>query len=244
MKKITIGISAPCYNEYHNIDIFFKNILKLNNKFNVRLCIVDDSSTDGTLDKINLYKKKYKFITLIKRQKIIGQTQVYSAYHLGLKTLLKDSSIKYFLQLDTDNVCSLKNIFEGLNKIVHNPNIGCVKLTKYFSNSKITRSLLRSFLSRIYTSVCKFFFNSNITDYSTGIRFYNRKTLSLLVSRKIIFTSPIGLLDDLLFLIKRKINIHEVPFSFQDRKYGKSFFGWKVAFIMCLQFTQCIIRNL
>jgi dolichol-phosphate mannosyltransferase len=244
MKKFIIGVSAPTYNEIHNIDFFIKNILKLKRFYDIRLCFVDDQSTDGTKNKIYFYKNRYKFISVIERLKDHNKSQVYSAYHRGLLELYKNKKINYFTQLDTDNVCSYSNINTALKVITSNRNIDCVKLSKYLSKKKISRTFVRSFLSKFYTIICKLLFENNLTDYSTGIRFYNRKTVALLIFRNKLFYTPIGLLDDLLFLIKKKVNITEIGFDLKERKYGKSFFGFKVAFFMFIEFIYCIYVNL
>ena len=52
MDKILIII--PTYNENNNIDILIKSIFNKNLEFNI--LIVDDNSTDGTLEKIHELK--------------------------------------------------------------------------------------------------------------------------------------------------------------------------------------------
>ena len=68
MDKILIII--PTYNENNNIDILIKSIFNKNLEFNI--LIVDDNSTDGTLEKIHELKKIYKNLFLLKRPNKMG----------------------------------------------------------------------------------------------------------------------------------------------------------------------------
>ena len=243
MKKF-IGFSVPTYNEEKNISIFLDSIIKnFNNKY-LFVCIVDDESKDNTANIVKEYTQKYKFIHLIKRKKHTKRTQVYTAYHAGLKFLINNDNINYFCQLDSDNMVDIKSIKNAFHKLIEDSSIDVVKLSKYHSESIIERSSIRRFYSYIYSFICKIFYTSNIKDYSTGIRFYNRKSLSFLIKYNKIFLSPIGLLDDLLILINNKFVIYEIPFTLSDRQFGKSFINLKESILCLLELLFCIFINL
>ena len=76
MKKIVI--CSPTYNEVGNIEILCTEIFKVNKNFHV--LIIDDNSTDGTLELIKKLKFKFKNLNLIKRKKKLG---IGSAYRVA-----------------------------------------------------------------------------------------------------------------------------------------------------------------
>ena len=57
MKKTTLSIIIPCYNEAKNIEKILSRILDVK-KIDKQIIIVDDKSTDNSIKKIFKYKKK------------------------------------------------------------------------------------------------------------------------------------------------------------------------------------------
>ena len=71
MKKDYISIIIPCYNTAKYIDKCLDAIINESFK-NYEIILVDDCSTDNTLDILKEYEKKYKFITVLKNEKNSG----------------------------------------------------------------------------------------------------------------------------------------------------------------------------
>ncbi len=242
MQKIQIGIASPTYNEAENINYFIESILTLKKIYIINICFVDDESQDDTLKIIESYKEEFNKINVIKRKKL-KSTQVYSAYHNGLKWLYENTKSEYFAQIDSDNVCDINVIKQAFEKLTLNKDLDLVKLSKYKDNHKDERSSIRRYLSKIYTTICKFLYKKEISDYSTGIRFYNSNLVNKLIERKRKFSSPIGLLDDLLWIINNNFKYQEISFKLNDRKFGKSFFKISLLFSLGIQFIYCIFLN-
>ena len=241
--KIQIGISSPTYNEEENIVTFINGILSLSDKFIINICFVDDESKDNTVNLINQFKSKFNKLNIIHRKKE-KTTQVYTAYHQGLKWLYENTDTNIFAQIDSDNICDVDTILRALTALANDPNIHLVKLSKYSNNRKDEREFIRRLISRVYTNICRILFKKEITDYSTGIRFYNKSLTHRIIKNKKNFTSPIGLLDDLLWIIKNNFNILEIDFKINERKFGTSFFRFKLIFSLGLEFVYCILINL
>ena len=242
-KKIQIGITSPTYNESENVEVFIKGILSLTDTFDINICFVDDDSRDNTIEIIEKYKNKFHKLHIIKREKK-KTTQVYSAYHDGLEWLYKNTHSNSFAQIDSDNICDVKTIRRAFNLLQNHPEIDLVKLSKYLNNQIDDREFIRRLLSRIYTITCKLFYDRKITDYSTGIRFYNKNLTKHLINYKKKFTSPIGLLDDLLWTINNKFVIKEIDFKINERKFGNSFFRMGLIFTLGIDFIYCILVHL
>jgi glycosyltransferase involved in cell wall biosynthesis len=239
-----IGFSVPTYNEEKNISIFLESIINNFDNNLLEICIVDDESKDRTVNIVREYSSKYSFVHLIQRKKLSKRTQVYTAYHAGLNFLIKKDKIKYFCQIDSDNMVDIESIKKAFAHLINDQHVDVVKLSKYHSDSVIDRSLIRRFYSFIYSFICKIFYKTNIKDFSTGIRFYNRKSIEFISTYEKKFPSPIGLLDDLLILINNNFTISENPFVLTDRKFGKSFISLKESILCLLELILCIIKNL
>lgn len=242
-KKIEIGICSPTYNEEKNIVGFLNDISVLNKKYKVNICFVDDGSKDRTIDHIKKNENNFNKIKVINRVKKSKMTAVYTAYLEGLKWLYKNTNSNYFAQIDSDRVCSSKDILDSFDLLIKSKETQMVKLSKYFGEVYDNRPFARVILSKIYTNICKFIYGNDISDYSTGVRFYKKEILSQFIKRKLKFQSPIGLLDDLLWIKKNNFVISEIAFKIKTREYGNSFFTFKILFRLGYDFFVCIIRN-
>ena len=70
MKK-KLSIIVPVYNEVKTVEIIIKKLvnLKLYNNLQKELIIIDDYSTDGSIDILKKYANKYSFIKAIYKKK-------------------------------------------------------------------------------------------------------------------------------------------------------------------------------
>ena len=118
MKKIVI--CSPTYNEVGNIEILCTEIFKVNKNFHV--LIIDDNSTDGTLELIKKLKFKFKNLNLIKRKKKLG---IGSAYRVAFDYAFEKKH-DALITLDAD--------------LSHNPKEIPLLLKKLKSNDFVTGS--------------------------------------------------------------------------------------------------------
>ena len=70
MPKISLII--PCYNEEKNIKPLFDQVKKLQKKIDLEFIVVNNGSEDKTEKEINIFKKKIKYIKVVKVKKNIG----------------------------------------------------------------------------------------------------------------------------------------------------------------------------
>ena len=74
MKK-KLSIIVPVYNEIKTVEIILKKLvhLKLYNNLRKELIIIDDCSTDGSIDILKKYANKHSFIKAIYKNKNKGK---------------------------------------------------------------------------------------------------------------------------------------------------------------------------
>jgi len=133
----SISVVIPCYNAHKFIN---KNLLRLRDKLlslnvNYEIILIDDGSQDSTSEIINRFKKKNKFIKLMKNNENKGKS-------FSLIKGIKKSKYQNIIIID----CDLP-YFSSLNKIVF-----CLKkkVDLVFVNRKLKGSKLKEKNLNIY----------------------------------------------------------------------------------------------
>ena len=165
-KQKSISFVVPSFNEERNINNTYLTIIKLIQKKKIKdyeIIFVDDASTDLTKYKINKIIKKNKFCKLIYNKTNRG-------YGFSLKKGYLKSRKEFVLLIPGDN----EHPFSGIAKLF-------IYFGKYdvvipFPINKNVRSILRRFLSLIYTKSLNILFNNKIPYYN-GLVLYRNKIL-------------------------------------------------------------------
>lgn len=160
-----ISIILCTYNEVN----YIKNtILELEKNIpNLELLIIDDNSTDGTLELINQLNED-KRIKVIVRKKSRGLA---SAFLRGLI----ESSGDYIGWLDT-NMSELIPNFKIMEELIVSGN-DIVHLSRYIEGGIDKRNTLRSLSSKYFNSFCRLILRGPVTDYTSGIFLMKKKVV-------------------------------------------------------------------
>ena len=111
LSSLKVGFVLPAYNEHENIFELLKQIdLVFNNKV---ILIIDDSNNNKIKDKIYLKKDLQYF----KRTSKLGRG---SAVLSGLKTLLKNEEITFFVEMCTDLADDPKELPDNIKYFLEN----------------------------------------------------------------------------------------------------------------------------
>ena len=201
--KISIILST--YNEGYIIEETIKTILdKIEN---VEIVLVDDNSTDGTLEKVNkLNNPKIKLFSRSDRG-------LASAFLVGLINSEGDI-VGWF---DSNMPKLINKVPEMLEELKNND---LVVLSRFVVGGKDERSKLRVLSSICINQVCKLFLGSKIKDYTSGVFLMHRKNLTSAVP--IAYGHGEFFIEFLNKLKKNGAKIKELPYSHPPDKEGMS----------------------
>ena len=193
-KKISIILST--YNEAQVIEQTISKIFK--HVKNVEIILVDDSSSDGTFEKVK--KIDNPNLKLFSRK----SRGLASAFLLGLINATGD--VVGWIDSNMDLLAvKLPDMISKLD------NHDLVMLSRYVEGGKDERKGLRIVASQIVNLICRFILGRKIKDYTSGIFVMNRSVLNKVV--------PISyghgeFFIEFLYKAKQKnVKILEIPFT-------------------------------
>tara|TARA_B100001029_G_C14996069_1_gene415097 strand:+ start:199 stop:930 length:732 start_codon:yes stop_codon:yes gene_type:complete len=215
MKQTLIII--PTYNEVDNVDLMIESIFSLSPT--VHILIVDDSSPDGTANKVVVLQKKYnEKLFLLNRKEKNG---LGTAYIEGFKWGLR-KSYTYFFQIDCDFSHNPNDLLNLYNKLIKNQADLCIG-SRYISGinvvnwplSRVLLSYFASFYVRIITGM-------KIKDPTAGFKLYKRTILESLPLDEVEFVGYAFQIEMKFRIWKKGFKIIETPIIFKDRIRGVS----------------------
>ena len=162
MNSLSIVLST--YNEENNIK---QTLTKLLNNTSIKeVIIVDDSSTDNTVNIINNFKNDK--IKLFIRKVTKGFA---SAFIFGVVM----SSGKYILRFDIDMHTEIDFFIKTFEE---NKDKDCVIFSRYVKDGFDSRGNYRKIPSLFLNTICQYLLSKKIKDYTSCIIFFKRDLLS------------------------------------------------------------------
>ena len=162
MKKISIILTT--LNEEKNVEKMF---LKIQDAFsNYEIIIVDDNSTDKTIDKIKEFNNNK---TVIIRRKI--KQGLASAIYRGVI----ESSGDYLCWLDISMEHHIENIKNEIKNLETND---IIVFSRYSEKGEDHRDWVRKISSKIINTFAKIILTNKIQDYTGGLFLMNREVLN------------------------------------------------------------------
>ena len=173
MKKDTLSIIVPCYNEEESLDLFYKEFNKCIKKIkniNYELMFVNDGSKDKTLEVILELASKYKNIKYISFSRNFGKE---AAMYAGLKNSIGD----YVAIMDADLQDPPSLLPEMLETL---------RCEDYDSvaTRRVTRKgepPIRSFFARLFYKIINKISKADIVDGARDYRLMSRKMVNAIV---------------------------------------------------------------
>ena len=230
--KEKISIIIPTFNEENNIVILIDEIIAEMTNKNYEIIIVDDGSTDLTVNNILKKFNTNEKIKLLQRQYDRGLVQ-------SIKFGFQSMTGEYFVVMDGDRQHSASEINYLINELGANDLVIGVRNLKELD----VISTKRLFLSKVFNKFLQFILSTNISDPLTG--FFAGKASLLNKKFFLLANSGFKVLLDLIFSNKKNnIKITEKKIKFESRSDGTSKLNAQVAFSFITQVLSYIFNGI
>jgi glycosyltransferase involved in cell wall biosynthesis len=218
-----ILVNIPILNEIANIERLITGVTSAMSGLDYVSLIVDDGSTDGTIEYLNaVIPRSDGRIVLLPRKKLFKGCQRGAALLAGLKWGLANGRFDIFVELDGDLSHRPEELRDGINAIA-NGSADIAIASKYVPGSLVTgRTFGRNAISLICNFAVRSLIRWHITDFSNGYRFYNYRAASLIPRYIIRYGSPIYLTEVMAIWLSHKLKVVEIPGHYVGRNEGLS----------------------
>ncbi len=210
MTNIEITIAIPCYNEQGNLNELINRIEKtmLRLELTYQIVIVNDASTDDSLNILNNHPCKY--LKIINNQINLGLSET-------LKKAINNSSGNYICIMDAD----LQNQPEDIYRLYKTIILYNTDIVQGYRSSVGRLRESRYLLSKGLNFILNFLFNVNLQDVKSGFIIARNPILKDLTRTRNNYrywhTFPMVIAK------KRNYTYREIETIFLDRKVGQSF---------------------
>jgi dolichol-phosphate mannosyltransferase len=205
------------YNERENIALLIEEIKKLGLE-NLKIVVVDDSSSDGTIEIVREMIEKLGEIELLVRKTNKGRAY---AEVEGLKYCLKKGA-ECVIQMDADfshKPCYIPMFIEEIKTA------DLVIGSRFVKGGKLVRSgIMRNFITGCARYYMNLVLGMQVKDPTSGYRCYKSNVLNR-INLEATVSDGFALLQELLYKTHRHgFSIKEIPIVFEDRIRGSSKF--------------------
>jgi dolichol-phosphate mannosyltransferase len=213
-------IVLPSYNEKDNILLLIEDILKRDPQYFV--CVVDDSSPDGTTEILaTAFRERTEWggrTQLIVRSKKDGRGgAIRDGFAWGYNS---NQNFEAFVEMDCDFSHEPQAIATGLKLLEEGADVSLG--VRYPDGIIIDWPITRRAFSFFANTLARTLMEGKITDYTNGFRFYKRSIVSLLLSQPQAHRGYIYLSETLSLLLKSGCSIALFPTIFKNRNRGVS----------------------
>jgi dolichol-phosphate mannosyltransferase len=210
------GVLLPTYCEAANVEKLIQELMSLNPK--ITILVIDDSSPDGTAEKVRDLQRKYENLLLLVRPQKSG---LGTAITDGFKVFLSlENPPQRIITMDADFSHNPKEIPKLIEPIQRGYDL--VIGSRYVRGGG-TRDwgIFRMTVSKIANLITRVRIDAKISDFTSGMRCYSTKLVKSMINDLHSHTYEIQI-ETIRQANQRKFKIREVPITFINRKKGKS----------------------
>ncbi len=205
---LDLTVIIPVYNEVKTINKILKKVHKI--KIKKQIIVVDDGSTDGSINEIKKYKSIINKICLHKRNSGKGSAiKTAQKYVKGNYVIIQDADLEYEPK---DYLKILKILKKKKYKVVYGSRVLGKK--RYFLTS--FTSISRIFFNHLLTLISNLLNNQKLTDAHTCYKAFNSKIFKKINLQENGFAFCPEITTKVSNL---KLDIFEVPISYSGRNY-------------------------
>jgi len=211
---LSVSIVIPTFNEKENIEILIPEIKSLLHDMAHEIIIVDDSSTDGTIETIEELQKKFEHIRLIVRKdkRGIGSALIDGYNHAkGNIILSSDSDLSF---KTADMLLLIEKLQEGSDIVV-----GSRHLQHNSYKMRQLSTKIKGVISRFGNKLNMWLTGIDIHDFTANFRAIKKEVWEKIDARD---NSNFVLAEMLILAHFKGYRVSEVPVEFRERVYGES----------------------
>ncbi|MCA9881797.1 MAG: glycosyltransferase family 2 protein [Anaerolineae bacterium] len=206
---LTLAVIVPCYNEADNISEVLNRVLAV--ELADEIIIVDDGSTDGTLDVLHeLQTKNIPNLRILYHERNKGKG---AALVTGFKAaesdiiLIQDADFEYDPR---EYPILLKPIYEGITPIVYG--------SRFLGGPRKAMNFWNMVANKMLTLATNVLYNAILSDMETCYKVFKRELVKDMPIRARGFEFEPEFTAKIL---KRGIRIYEVPISYNGREWDE-----------------------
>ena len=223
--QILISIILPAYNEERTIKQVLEN---LPNGKSIEIIVIDDNSTDNSVQEIQKVNGKRK-IRLLKHQRNRG-------YGGAVTSGINHAKGEVLVTMDSDGQHSPSDII-SLIKPIFNGEADYSIGSRYLGSNHYDLPIITRLGEAIIEKVLKVLFGQEIMNNQNGFRAFNKKLISTLNRSK--YNGFAYATEAIILTLINKNKIIECPVEVYDREYGYSKIGM---FNLILDLLSCFSR--
>ena len=218
MKKIKLSIILPCYNEGNKLDNSVSQIVEYLKNIKIssyEILIVNDGSTDYTLNYIIDLKEKYPNIL-----RVIHYKNNHGKGY-AVKKGISEAIGEYIIFMDVDLSTDLSAIDKCM-KIINKENTPIIIGSRRLKESELTKSQngLRKFIGNCCSYYTNMKLNLHIKDTQCGFKCFEKTIAKKLIKKQTIERWAFD--AELLFIAKlNNIEIKEIPIKWTNDEDSK-----------------------
>jgi glycosyltransferase involved in cell wall biosynthesis len=213
-----LSVVIPAYNEEATIATVLRKVLSVPRL--LEIIVVDDGSSDRTVEIVQQFTRDHPQIHLVKNSKNAGKTEAlkqgFARTH-GDIVIVQDADLEY----DPEEISELiKPILDKKADVVY----GSRFLVRRASRVLYFRHYLAN---QFLTFVCNLYTNLNMTDVETGYKAFRGDIIRSMIITSQGFGFEIEVTAKIAKLAELGIAVYEVPISYYGRTYAE---GKKIGF--------------